>query len=215
MTPVFSWWSNRGPERSSNSPKVKQLVNQIQASVCLIQPFLIPLLHRLGTSGVPGNKAKWKMKSRARNEVKMVSPKRLGKPLILAQSLEAFENAWILQTRLWDLNWEAPLDLVTLVSLTLSGACAGHHIDVSLLHGLGDEIWTWKMLWKNQALWLSLVIQWLKIYTSNAGTWVWSLVRELDPTCHNKDPVLPNKSIFKKNTATIVYTMQGSVLILR
>ena len=37
---------------------------------------------------------------KVKNEVKMVSPKRLGKPLILAQSLEAFENAWILQTQL-------------------------------------------------------------------------------------------------------------------
>ena len=32
------------------------------------------------------------------------------------------------------------LDPVTSVTLTLSGACAGHHIDVSLLHGLGDQI---------------------------------------------------------------------------
>ena len=45
-----------------------------------------------------------------------------------------------MRTWLWDLHWEAPLDLVTVVTLTLPGACAGHHIDVSLLHGLGDEI---------------------------------------------------------------------------
>ena len=35
------------------------------------KPFLIPLLCMLGISGIPGNKAKWKMKSRARNEVKI------------------------------------------------------------------------------------------------------------------------------------------------
>ena len=81
------------------------------------KPFLIPLLCMLGISGIPGNKAKWKMKSRARNEVKMVSPKRLGNPLILAQSLEAFENAWILQTQLWDLHWEAPLLTLSLQTL--------------------------------------------------------------------------------------------------
>ena len=32
------------------------------------------------------------------------------------------------------------LDPVTWVTLTLPGACAGHHTDVSLLHGLGDQI---------------------------------------------------------------------------
>ena len=29
------------------------------------------------------------------------------------------------------------------------------------------------------------VVQWLRLHTPNAGTQVQSLVRELDPTCHN------------------------------
>ena len=30
-----------------------------------------------------------------------------------------------------------------------------------------------------------LVVQWLRIPAPNAGAQVWSLLRELDPTCHN------------------------------
>jgi len=30
-----------------------------------------------------------------------------------------------------------------------------------------------------------LVVQWLRLHTPHAGAWVSSLVRELDPTCHN------------------------------
>ena len=32
----------------------------------------------------------------------------------------------------------------------------------------------------------SLVVQWLRHHTSNAGDPVWSLVRELDLECHNQ-----------------------------
>ena len=31
----------------------------------------------------------------------------------------------------------------------------------------------------------SLVVQWLRFHTPNSGAQVWSLVRELDPTCYN------------------------------
>ena len=41
-------------------------------------------------------------------------------------------------------------------------------------------------LWKNYKG-ASLVVQWLRLCAPNAGGWVWSLVRELDPTCHNKE----------------------------
>ena len=48
----------------------------------------------------------------------------------------------------------------------------------------------------------SLVVQWLRLHTANAGALVRSLVRELDTTCHSEDLVQPNKwfkkYIFKK-----------------
>ena len=37
----------------------------------------------------------------------------------------------------------------------------------------------------------SLGVQWLRLYTSNAGGWVPSLVRELEPTC-NLEFTCPN-----------------------
>ena len=37
----------------------------------------------------------------------------------------------------------------------------------------------------NSELGTSLVVQWLRLRAPNAGTWIPSLVRELDPTCHN------------------------------
>ena len=45
----------------------------------------------------------------------------------------------------------------------------------------------------------SLVVQWLRLWMQ--GTWVGSLVIELDPTCHNYDPVQPNK--YKKKKGAI------------
>ena len=38
---------------------------------------------------------------------------------------------------------------------------------------------------RQEAIWRggSLVVQWLRFCTSNAGPWIWFLVRELDPTC--------------------------------
>ena len=39
----------------------------------------------------------------------------------------------------------------------------------------------------------SLVVQWQRLQTPNAGFLVQSLVRELDTTCHNEDLVQPNK----------------------
>ena len=33
----------------------------------------------------------------------------------------------------------------------------------------------------------SLVVQWLRLSAPSAGAMVWSLVRELDPTCHSED----------------------------
>ena len=39
----------------------------------------------------------------------------------------------------------------------------------------------------------SLVVQWQRLHTPNAGFLVQSLVRELDTTCHNEDLVQPNK----------------------
>ena len=39
--------------------------------------------------------------------------------------------------------------------------------------------------WKRKGSQTSLVVQWLRLQTPNAGVWVQSLVRELDPTCHS------------------------------
>ena len=33
--------------------------------------------------------------------------------------------------------------------------------------------------------WISLVVQWLRLQTLIQGAWVRSLVKELDPKCHN------------------------------
>ena len=57
----------------------------------------------------------------------------------------------------------------------------------------------WKTLWEQKNMQMtkwtwwsrksdhetSLVVQWLGLHTINAGAQVQSLVRELDPTCHN------------------------------
>ena len=40
---------------------------------------------------------------------------------------------------------------------------------------------------------MSLVAYWLRLCTPSAGAWVWSLVRELDPTCHQEECMLQLK----------------------
>ena len=42
----------------------------------------------------------------------------------------------------------------------------------------------------------SLVVQWQDSVLPMQGAWVRSLVRELDPTCHNQDLVQPNAYFF-------------------
>ena len=49
-----------------------------------------------------------------------------------------------------------------------------------------------------------LVVQWLSLSLPTQGAWVRSLVRELDPTCHNEHVVQPNK--LKNNTHTHTHT---------
>ena len=47
-----------------------------------------------------------------------------------------------------------------------------------------------------------LVVQWLSLSLPTQGAWVRSLVRELDPTCHNEDVVQANKLKNKTHTHT-------------
>ena len=160
---------------------------------------------------------------RARNEVKMVSPKRLGQPLILAQSLETFENAnMIMRPPLRSPS----LDLVTLVTLTLPGACAGHHIDVSLLHGLGDEIMDMKNSLKKPSIVTflgdpvaenlhsqcrgpcSITVQGTRFHMPQLKI----------PYATMKTQCCQINQYFKKthtHTTTVLYTIQGSIPILR
>ena len=46
----------------------------------------------------------------------------------------------------------------------------------------------------------SLVVQWLRLCATDAGVWVPSLVRELDPTCRNQDLAQPNKYFKNRKT---------------
>ena len=48
---------------------------------------------------------------------------------------------------------------------------------------------------KKDTLGISLLVQWLRLHSPNAGAQVRFLLRELDPTCYNSDLAQPKKQI--------------------
>ena len=71
----------------------------------------------------------------------------------------------------------------------MTGAHICEHTNVTELYPL--NVWTlWhmnyiSMNYLKQARGTSLVVQWLIVCAPNAGAQIQSLVRELDPICHN------------------------------
>ena len=93
-----------------------------------------------------------------------------------------------------------------LVSLERERECSRHRKEQVVKESLGKHLRDGEKF----SLGISLVVQWLGHHAANSGTWIQSLVRELDPICCQLKRF--SKPQLRPSTAKHTHTLKSSLV---